>query len=235
MQTTNTPRPHKNTLPTHNNGLSSAPCTFSSLQKSQIRGFQSIFSSEESVVAFFSPQKWSEMLANPDSCTQFPEMTLRTTDYFYRSELTSHIVVNNLVGLFSLARPRDPLPMQAVQMTAALFVGKFGNDLSMHGMLYFFANYLCQYKNSYGQFDLPDVLRQCDKVFLPWWRTRIGKIQQQNQQGNCKETGKPALFTYLRREYIAKGRDIRTSPLIQMGILSGHDIQRAVSGEEIPL
>ena len=61
-------------------------------------------------------------------------------------------------------RPRDPLCVQAIELTAKMFVGKYGSELSVYGMQYFFATYLTDIKSSFSQFDLTDVLRQCGKA-----------------------------------------------------------------------
>ena len=49
------------------------------------------------------------------------------------------------------------------------------------------------------------------------------------------ETGRPALYRYLRREYVSKGIDMRTSPIIMHGIFSEKELKFIESGEELPL
>ena len=103
-------------------------------------------------------------------------------------------------------------------------------------MLLFFADYLTEYRSSYGQFDLPDILRSCGKSFLPKWLERIGRKEAQaNMHEGFVETGRPALYRYLRREYVSKGIDMRTSPIIMHGIFSEKELKFIESGEELPL
>ena len=104
-------------------------------------------------------------------------------------------------------------------------------------MIYYFANYTTEYKNSYGQFDFVDVLRQCSKVFVPWWTARCGRSHQNQQHEEEKvieETGFPALCSYLRREYVSKGLDIRTSAIYQWVDLTPDQIHFIESGQEVP-
>ena len=82
-----------------------------------------------------------------------------------------------------------------------------------------------------------DVLRQCSKSFLPKWRQRLGQMKQKEarQMEGFKETGKAALYTYLQREYVAKGIDIRTSPLVQHLSLSEKELKFIESCEPLLL
>ena len=100
-----------------------------------------------------------------------------------------------------------------------------------------FAKYLTDYKSSYGQFDLVDVLRQCGKQFVPKWRDRLGRLRERENklsEGFC-EVGIAALYTYLRREYVAKGIDIRTSPVVLLSSLTEKDLKFIESGEPLLL
>ncbi|MBR6899766.1 MAG: hypothetical protein IKN29_05690 [Bacteroidales bacterium] len=162
-------------------------------------------------------------------------VTLSMIDYLYRPGLAETIVTNNIIGLFTITRPREPLYKDAIQLTAQQFVGRFGSQLSIFGMLLYFANYLTEYKNSYSQFDLTDVLRQCSKMFLPRWRDRLGLMERHRQRYNerCEETGHAALIRYLRREYIAKGEDVRKAPVVVRGKISEEELRFIESGEEL--
>ena len=187
--------------------------------------FRQAFPSEMDVAAYFVPARWGDFLKIPKRCTEFSEVTLHMLDKIYRKGLAESIVKNNLVGLFSVTRPRDPLCVQAIELTAQLFVGKYGTELSVYGMLHFFATYLTDYKGSYGQFDLTDVLRQCGKAYLPRWRANIAREEKEKatpaQTTGKRLTGLPALVAYLQREYVDKGIDVRASPLFNAKILKG--------------
>ncbi len=187
-------------------------------------------------MAYFAPAKWADASSHPDKCLMLPTVTLAMVDRIYGRQLSVNIVVNNIVGIFTITRPREPLYKEAIDLTARQFVGKFGAELSVFGTLLFFADYLTDYKSTYGQFDLPDLLRQCKKSFLPRWRERLGRKEQRAKADDgCKEVGKAALFRYLRREYVDRGLDVRTSPLVRHGILSEKEVQQIETGDELPL
>ena len=67
-------------------------------------------------------------------------------------------------------------------------------------------------------------------------RARKAKKQEATREDDgCKETGKAALYTYLRREYVAKGIDLRTSTLVRLLSLSEEELKFIESGEPLPL
>jgi hypothetical protein len=220
-----------------NNGPSNSPSSLSTLQKSEASRFRELFPSDDSVIAYFSPSRWPEAAANPQKSVMLPSVTLAMVDQLYREGLAVTVVVNNIVGLFAVSRPREPLYREAIQQTARLFVGKYGSQLSMFAMLLFFADYLTDYKGSYGQFDLPDVLRQCGKSFLPTWRSRYDRQQRQRSPLDdirAREVGKPALLSYLRRAYIDRGLDFHEAPVVKLGFLTPSEITMLENGDVLP-
>lgn len=126
----------------------------------------------------------------------------------------------NLAGIFSMANVRESMRDDVVRLTAEMMVAKMGAELSVFGLMHYFASYLTDYKDSFGKFDLQDVLRQCNKAYLPWWRSRVGRMEDAARQEatETEQTGKDALYSYLRREYIQKGRNVRESPLYGHGL-----------------
>ena len=187
------------------------------------------------MLAYFAPAKWAAAIANADKATVFPEMTLKMLDTTYSKGLAQRVVDNNIRGLYSLGRPHEPIIGTAVQQSAQLFVAKYGTELSVFGTLLYFAQYLIDYKSVYGQFDLVDVLRQCGKAFLPVWLKRMGRLQRgKSESVECVETGKAALHSYLRREYLDKGRDLSESNIVRFGFISKKEIRFIESGEVLP-
>lgn len=178
-----------------------------------------MFPTEEKLTAFFAPAKWAACLKKADNCLLMPEVTLSMVDDIYGSEdWAKQVVYNNLIGIYQLAEPKTNIDESAVDMTAGLLVARYGNDLSIFALLYYFASYLTEYKDSYGRFDLQDVLRQLGRNFIPWWRGRIARMEQEKKkddQDDDKPRGKEALIGYLRREYIQKGKSIRESACIR--------------------
>ena len=111
------------------------------------------------------------------------------------------------------------------QRYSELFMGKFILELSVFGAIYYFASYLTNYRTSFSAFDLQDVLRQCEVKFMPYWRGCINrKSKAPKENVKAVEIGPAALFTYLRRKYVAKGRDIRESAIYKTGALAKDDV-----------
>ncbi len=190
-------------------------------QRSDGEAFLRIFPSEREVLAYFAPAKWTAAVANAKQCSAFPQMTLQLLDLTYSPGLAARLVENNIRGLFSLARPTEPINDDAVGQTAQLFVARYATELSVFSALLYFAQYLTDYKASYAQFDLVDVLRQCGKQFLPQWRAHLDRQERQAHDDEPrKEVGKAALLRYLRQEYVERGIDVRTAPLVSRGFVS---------------
>lgn len=161
----------QNTLQTLSNGPLSKPFKPSERQKAETERFWEIFPSEDKVMAFFAPMKWAAASANPSKCMMLPSVTLAMVDRIYGKELSFSIVVNNIVGLFTVTKPREPHYKEAIEQTARMFVGKFGQQLSIFGMLLFFADYLTEYRSSYGQFWPPSfrLRKGCRARTAPSW------------------------------------------------------------------
>lgn len=174
---------------TPNDGLMKRPCdSYNQEEREEAMTFRKAFPSELSVATYFVPGRWDDFLDNPKRSTEFPSVTLRMLDVLYRDGLAVSLVKNNLVGIFTVTRPRDPLCVQAIELTAKMFVGKYRAELSVYGMQHFFATYLTDIKSSFSQFDLTDVLRQCGKVYMPKWRERVARVGRiQEAEGRRKQ------------------------------------------------
>ncbi len=143
------------------------------------------------------------------------------------------LVKNNLRGIFTMAEPREPVNESVIDMTADLFVAKYGGELSVFGALYYYASYLTEFHDSYGRFDLQDVLRQCGRAYLPWWRNKLSRKASSERDREQGEVGKAALWSYLRREYVSQGRSVRESNLYRAGMVPEEDVEAIESGREI--
>ena len=210
-------------------------CALSERQSEQEANFKKKYPDESAVLSYFAPVKWAATLKHPNNSLYFPDVMLGRLDVMYHEGLARLVVKENLRGIFTMAEPREPFNNEVMDRTADIFVSKFGAELSVFGMLYYFAAYLTEYKSSYGKFDLQDVLRQCGKVFMPWWRNRLGKVEEKEKQAEetSKEVGKAALWTYLRREYVAQGRSVRESNLYRYGMIPEKDIRAIEEGDEL--
>ena len=178
------------------------------------------------MLAFFAPVKWPGCLRQSENGLLLPTVTLRTVDYLYIEGTAKSIVKNNMRGIFHLAEPRDFINENALDMTAELFVAKLGAEISVFAALYYFAAYLTEYKSTYGKFDMQDILRQCRRSFLPDWRAKVVRMEnrEHDEEDNDEPKGHEAMLNYVRRAYIDKGIDPRSSSLYQLGFLSDTDI-----------
>ncbi len=203
-------------------------------QQTELVRFKRMFPTEKSVLDFFSPAKWEDALKNKDACLDFGMVTLKMIQLYYGESIARQIVRNNLVGLYTVVKPQEFVNEKALNLATGLFLGKFAPELSVFGALYYFASYLINYRNSYSAFDLQDVLRQCDVKFMPQWRECIHRKNNVSKvECNAVETGRAALFTYLRREYVAKGRDVRESAIYTHGGLAEKDVALVESMEPL--
>ena len=208
----------------------------SDAQKTEIARFMRIYPTEKSIIEYFAPGKWSAALANKSKCLLYSRVTLNVICNYYGESVALQVVKNNLVGLFTVAKPHEFVNEKSIDLAANIFLGSYGNELPIFGALYYFAAYLTRYRNSYSAFDLQDVLRQCDQKFLPQWLSAISRVEKTNDtEVGTKEVGRAALITYLRNEYVAKGIDIRTSALYEKGFITEADIPFVESMEPLPL
>ena len=214
----------------------------SPLQSSQIDRFKRMFPFEENVLGFFSPTKWSASLKHSDKSLLCPAVTLNLVDTMYHEPIAEQIVYNNLVGLFSIAKPNEPINQQSCRLAASMFVARLGQELCLFGMLHYFASYLTDYKTTYSQLDLQDVMRQCAKAYLPRWRDRLGAAERKAEPAEPEKpaeegkiTGQAALFQYLRDEYVANGWDLHLTVFYRTGRLTEDDIAYIESGEPLLL
>ena len=234
MQTLHPDVIRKTILEKRNNGQSISLRNLSNRQRSDITAFKTTYPSEKEVVAYFSPSNWQTILNHREMSVLYPSVTLRLLEEYYITGTAKYIVCNNIIGVLSFSRPTEEFDHDAIGMAAELFVGKYGTDITPYGVLDYFANYMMEYKNSYAQFDLQDLLRQCGKVFLPQWQKRFRLEQDPDTELLCKEVGIPALYRYLRKEYVALGKDVRESAVYKSGIITEKEIPFIESGEEIP-
>ena len=208
--------------------------TLSQGQRTELERFKQLFPTEKSVLDFFSPAKWEQALSHKDACLDYSMVTLHIIRLYYGESIAKQIVRNNLIGLYTVAKPHEFVNEQALNLATGLFLGKFAPELSVFGALYYFASYLTNYRTSYSAFDLQDVLRQCEVKFMPYWRGCIHRKNNATKDAvRAVETGRAALFTYLRREYVAKGRDIRESAIYKTGALAKEDVALVESMEPL--
>lgn len=143
-------------------------------QKSEIRRFKELFPSESDVIAKFAPANWANAIKNQSLCYSAPSVMLKHIDRVYNNQGLAHqIVKNNMVGVYSASTANYSYRDDMMNLVSDMFIAKFGGELNLYAMMLYFANYLLEYKGTYKEFDMQDILQQCGKKFLPWWRKNV--------------------------------------------------------------
>ena len=180
------------------------------------------------VYAFFAPATYGRALANIDKCLTEPSILLADVDSLYStSGAAKTIISNQFVGLYSLSTAKESFNRSSADLAADIFLGKYGTICSMYALIVYFAQYLTEYKASFAQFDVQDILLQFSKKFLPWWRGRLAEVKNIPTQPQRMETDPIAeRNAYLLEEYTQNGLDIRQSGLYAYGLISESEVKQ---------
>lgn len=168
---------------------------------------------------YFSPVNVAKAVMNESECVSRPCITLREVDKVYKEGTAQSIIRNLISGLYSMSLTKEKMPYEAANNAAALFVAKYGHQCTLYGVMLYFGNYSTEYKSSFAQFDVQDVLQQFSKKFLPWWHSR--QTREENSKATIKSEdtkprGKEALKIYIKK-ILSEGGDIRAGGLYRMG------------------
>ena len=199
--------------------LSPARRSLSRRQEEEVTAFRRLWPSYEHVLLYFSPAKWAGVLAKKSHALLYPEMSLMILDEQYEQGLASQVILNNLANIYVIACPKEPFIEEDMRRLADMIVSRYGGELSLFGIYYYLASYLTDYKDTYSRFDVTDIVSQCGR-FMNWWRNALAKMEEKQQADESKDVGDTALISYLRREYLAKGLDVRDSALYKAGKIS---------------
>lgn len=136
------------------------------------------------------------------------------------------IISNQFVGLYSLSTAKESFNRSSADLAADIFLGKYGTTCSLYALIVYFALYLTEYKSSFSQFDVQDILLQFSRKFLPWWRGRLAETKNIPAQPQRMETDPIAeRNAYLLDEYVYKGIDVRQSNLYAYGFIGDDEIK----------
>lgn len=170
-------------------------------------------------------------MAHTEDVFSKPSVTLRQLDMIHGAGTAARLVANQITGICSSTNSRDVLRQDALTQNSEMFVAKYGHECTLNAMMLYFANYPLEYKSSYGQFDIVDILQQFGKKFLPWWRMRQQPVKPREQQTGGRPVGRDALLRYLADEFLSgKTADqIKAeSGLYRIGRLTDQDINAAM-------
>lgn len=197
-------------------------------QRNDLDAFKNHFDSVEKLTRVFAPSMWGQMLARKEDCVKSPCITLALVDEVYQTKgLAKQIVRNQIAGIYSLCTARDQYNTNGVDMASNLFIAKYGKQCTLYAMMLYFGNYLTEYKSSYAQFDMQDILQQFGKKFLSWWNNQLEDPSAMKQIEHTDALkGRDALYRMLA-DRLLEGQtfdDIRQSNLFRLGFVKEEDL-----------
>lgn len=195
-------------------------------QQKETDEFTRIFPSIDKVYSFFSPGRWGYVLEHTQECLNAPCIMLSQLDSLYGiSNAAKNVLRSQLVGLYSVTTGREIFDTKSTDLASDLFLGKYGKVCSMYDSILYFALYPMEFKESYTQYDLTDILLQFGRKYQPWKRQRIKPDEQPEQT-------KGITLAEMVYKWVAEGRtdeSFHEGGLFQTGIITDGMIQAARS------
>jgi len=178
------------------------------------------------VYTAFCPKNWGKAQRSKNELAQRPCITLGQLDDLYGVKDAARIVVKeNLGGIYSLGMNRETMNQETATTVADLFVARYGGECTMFALMVYFSGYTMDYKGTYANYDVQDILLQFSKKFLPWWRQKQGMAAEPKAvevpTGPC---GMEGLKVYLR-DKAYRGEDLRSGGLYARGVVNEALIQ----------
>lgn len=208
----------------HNKRTTALSRNLSARQKTEAEKFLSSFPSANDLLRFFAPSYWPYALAHTSECLAAPSISLAQVDELYHAPGTAqNIVKAQFVGIYSLSTAREPLNEQASSLAAGMFLARYGNVCNTFDLLLYFSLYQMQFKTSYAQYDLQDIIFQFGNKFLAWKRS---KYQQDEQE----PTTHGILLEEMVLRWVREGRtdeDFHEGGLYQIGRITDAMIRSA--------
>ncbi len=201
---------------------------YSEAQKAAIEAFRGHFDTTQKLFNVFAPSNWGYMISHLDECLKSACVTLSQVDAVYCDGVAKQIVRNQIAGVYSLCTARDQYNSSGIDMAADIFIAKYGHECTLYAMMVYFGNYMTEYKQSYAQFDIQDILQQFGKKFLPWWRQRL-EPERPKTETTAKLTGMDALYRMLADRLLLDGQtldDIRQCSLFRWGFVKEEDLPK---------
>ena len=155
------------------------------------------------VLMVFAPVNWGKAQKKKDDLAKRDCITLGQLDMVYGEDgLAKMVVKNNLTGVYSMGMNREMMNQQTADITADLFVSRYGNECTMYALMIYFSGYLTDYKSTYLNYDVQDILLQFSKKFRQWWVQKMGtgekKVEVDVPTGPC---GIEGMMVYVKQKY----------------------------------
>lgn len=184
------------------------------------------FPTISNVYDYFAPQNWGKVQKRKDELAVARCVTLGQLDDVYGvEEAAKTVVFNNLVGVYSMGMNRELMNKQTADTAADLFVARYGGECTMFAMMIYFSGYLMDYKGTYANYDVQDILGQFSKKFLPWWRQKQGMSKKPAPEPVREgPKGAEGLKDYLMMK-LARGEDLRSGGLWDHGFITEETVR----------
>lgn len=104
-------------------------------------------------------------------------------DEVYHTEgAAKNIVRGQFLGIYALSTAKDPYNTQSSNLSADLFIARYGHSCSLYDLQLYFGSYLTDFKGTFSPFDTQDILLQFSHKFLPWKRQKLQQTDQTKQE-----------------------------------------------------
>lgn len=184
--------------------------------------FRQKFPTGVDILQVFSPTNWGTFLRQQDKCLTAPRITLAVLAQHYGQNTIGELVKQQFVGLYLLS-PQKELNQKSVGMAADLFCSQYGSQITPYSLVLYFGQYPTRYKDTFREFDVQDILKQCTK-FLRWWQSQQPPQEQQPDTPGIS-------IEQAVRMFVAEGRTMQEwkedSGLYRQGKITDAMIQRA--------
>lgn len=191
-----------------------------------IQVFAERFPGAQEVLNVFAPSNWGLFLREQERCLTAPNVTLAMLSEYYDKSTSTELVVNQYKGLHELTSA--DYNEKGVRMAADLFVSSYEHELTPYSLVLYFGRYSTQYKQSYRDFDVQDILQQCRKKFLPWWSQMRAQLADQQEPEEQQTKGIPLQEMVLR--WVREGRtdeSFHEGGLYHIGMITDQMIKKA--------
>lgn len=191
-----------------------------------IENFLKEYPTISEVYKTFAPGSWGKAQKKKNDLAVKPCITLNMLEDIYgEPDAAKTVVLNNFVGVYSMGMNREIMNRQTADTAADLFVARYGKECTMYALMIYFSGYLMDYKGTYANYDVQDILGQFSKKFIPWWRQRQGMgnkpVQEKPREG---PKGVEGLKDYLKLK-LARGEDLRSGGLWDNGFVTEAMVQ----------
>ena len=183
------------------------------------------FPTSSDVLRVFHPSNWGQFLKQQDKCLTAPRVTLSELADHYDEATIKELVQQQLIGLHQLSSQRE-INLKSVGMAADLFLSQYGSQITPYSLVLYFGQYPTTYKDTFREFDVQDILKQCPK-FIRWWQEH--QPEQPEQQPGCQGISLEAMV----RVWVNEGRTLQdfqnNSDLYSIGRITDGMIQKAIN------